>query len=110
MQRLESVSDAQVAEADIIATYAPETMDGHQLWGQEAIGHGRAPGAAAYREKTLKIELPTGDRSGLVALINRIEKIRGRLPQDVERLRTQIETERVLSAIVREVGAGVGVD
>ena len=89
----EFVSEAQVAEADIIGTYDPETMNGHQLWGQESVGHGRAPGAAAYREKTLSIELPTSDRGGLIALINRVEKIRGRLPQEVQRLRTQIETE-----------------
>ena len=93
MQRPESISDAQVAEAERIATFDPETMDGHDLWGQESIGHGRASSAAAYQENILKIVLPTNDRSGLVALINRIEKIRGRLPQDVERLRTQIETE-----------------
>lgn len=87
MRRLESISDAQTADADSIVAVDPATERNHQLWGQESLARARPRGAPPYPVNTLEIELPEKDHAGLVALIDRIERTRGRLPLGVSQLR-----------------------
>jgi len=90
MQKPESVSDSQIAEADFIATHDPDAEGGHQLWGHESLSHSRSPGAAPYAVKGLDIEVAKADHATLLDLINRVERIRGRVPQAVQRLREEL--------------------
>jgi len=90
MYTLESVSDAQIAEADVITAHNPDTSGRHQLCGQDSVSPSSAPGIAASEVKTLDIELPPSDNTALLGLINRVEKIRGRVPLDVQRLRDKL--------------------
>lgn len=74
------ISDDAIASADGILTFDPETGKGHTLWGQDCVARLCPPGRPAHRLKMVDVSLRMDDRTALLELLNRIERIRGRLP------------------------------
>ena len=86
-----SISDLELRQADAIHTfdpYDPHTA-GHQLWGHRS----QESQVQADSEHTiLEIELPSDDHVALLALIDRIERVKGELPPDVQVLRRNLSS------------------
>lgn len=91
--RPESISDEQIAKADIIVALDPKTQAETRLWGQESLPNVAAPGTPAHRIEVLEIELAESDHRGLLDLIHRVEAIRGHLPRDIQKLRVRLLAE-----------------
>jgi hypothetical protein len=83
------ISDEGLRAAEGIHTFDPADPNaaGHQLWGHRSK-ESQAP-AEGY-EKVVEIALPSDDHVALLALIARIERVKGRLPPDVEVLRRNL--------------------
>lgn len=90
MRKPQFISDRELAKAKIIATYDPVTAEGHKLWGQDSLARVTTPGAAASRVNNVNVEVETQDERLLLQLINRVERVRGRLPGDVQLLRQSL--------------------
>src|SRR5205823_1233636 len=84
------VSDADLREADAIHTVDPNDPHaaGHQLWGHRS----QESQVQNSGQKIIELELPSDDHVALLALIDRIERIKGRLPPDVEVLRRNLSS------------------
>jgi hypothetical protein len=85
-----AISDAALREADAIHTIDPQDRNaaGHQLWGHRS----QESQQTESDEKILEIELPSDDHVALLALIDRIERVKGQLPPDVEVLRRNLSS------------------
>lgn len=85
-----TITDAQLRAADAIHTIDPNDPNaaGHQLWGHRS----QRSQVAETDEKILEIALPSDDHVALLALIDRIERVKGRLPPDVEVLRKNLSS------------------
>ena len=89
MPAANSVSDAQLREADAIHTVDPQDPNaaGHQLWGHLSKKSQVQPDSD---QKILELRLLSDDHVALLALIDRIERVKGQLPPDVEVLRRNL--------------------
>ena len=85
------ISDARIRDADAIHTVDPHDRNaaGHQLWGHRSEQSVALPDSD---HKILEVELPSDDHVALLALIDHIERIKGRLPPDVEILRRNLSS------------------
>ena len=85
------ISEAEFATADAIHTIDPNDRNaaGHQLWGNRSK---ESQALTETDETILEIELPSDDHVGLLALIHRIERAKGRLPPDVDVLRRNLSS------------------
>jgi hypothetical protein len=85
------ISDADLRQADAIHTIDPNDPHaaGHQLWGHQSKKSQVEPDP---NQRILEIALPSDDHVALLALIDRIERIKGRLPPDVEVLRRNLSS------------------
>jgi hypothetical protein len=81
------ISDHELSEAEGIHTFDPTDPNaaGHQLWGNKT-----QESAAQINADSRIVEIPlsSDDHVALLALISRIEKVKGKLLPDVEVLRT----------------------
>jgi hypothetical protein len=91
MHTTATISDADIRDADAIHTVDPHDSNaaGHQLWGHQSEKSVALP---ASGQKLVEIELPSDDHVALLALIDRIERIKGKLPPDVEVLRRNLSS------------------
>jgi hypothetical protein len=87
MRAYQQITDAELRAADAIHTRDPADPNaaGHQLWGHQTAES--QPNADA---RIVEIALPSDDHAALLGLIDRIEKIKGRLPPDVAVLRKNL--------------------
>ena len=85
-----TITDAQLRAADAIHTIDPSDPNaaGHQLWGHRS----QRSQVAETDEKILEIALPSDDHVSLLSLIDRIERVKCRLPPDVEVLRKNLSS------------------
>jgi hypothetical protein len=85
------ISDHELREADGIHTFDPADPNaaGHQLWGNRTQKSAAPTNTDA---RIVEIPLPSDDHAALLALISRIEKLKGKLPPDVEVLRTNLSS------------------
>jgi hypothetical protein len=85
-----SVSDAELSLADAIHTIDPHDPNaaGHQLWGHRS----QESAQVQTDQRILEIELPSDDHVALLGLIDRIERVKGELPPDVEVLRRNLSS------------------
>jgi hypothetical protein len=83
------ISDSDLKHADGIHTIDPNDSNaaGHQLWGHRSQ---ESQAQTSNDGKVVEIALPSDDHVALLALINRIEKVKGRLPPDVNVLRRNL--------------------
>jgi hypothetical protein len=86
-----TISDAELGQADAIHTTDPHDPHaaGHQLWGHRSQ---QSQVQAQTDENVIEIELPSDDHVSLLALIDRIERVKGQLPPDVQVLRRSLST------------------
>lgn len=86
MIALSSLTDVELRDADGIHTVDPfdPNAAGHQLWGHRSQ-ESQTPADREHR--VVEIALPSDDHVALLALIDRIERVKGKLPPDVEVLR-----------------------
>lgn len=91
MPAVSSVSDAELEQAQAIHTVDPQDRNaaGHQLWGHRSE---KSQAGTENDEYVLEIALPSDDHVALLGLIDRIERIKGRLPPDVEVLRGNLSS------------------
>jgi hypothetical protein len=89
MAAITTISDAELKRADAIHTVDPQDPHaaGHQLWGHRSQQSQVEP---HVDEHIVEIELPSDDHVALLALIDRIERIKGKLPPDVNVLRRNL--------------------
>jgi hypothetical protein len=89
MRAVTALSDDEISEADAIHTADPHDPNaaGHQLWGHRSIA---SQAVLDSDEVVLEVGLPSDDHVALLALIDRIERVKGRLPPDVEVLRRNL--------------------
>jgi len=75
--------------ADGIHTVYPNDTQaaGHQLWGHHSE---ESQAQTSNHRKVVEIALPSDDQVALLALIARVEKVKGRLPPDIEVLRRNL--------------------
>jgi hypothetical protein len=90
MRTPEYVSDAEMAGADGILTFDPLTGTGHTVWGSDCVARGVAPGAPAHHVKLVNLEMAADDTAGLLKLLDRIQRVRGRLPRPMVELRAAL--------------------
>jgi len=85
------ISDDELKAADGIHTFDPADLNaaGHQLWGNRTQESDAQTNTDA---RIVELPLPSDDHVALLALISRIEKVKGRLPPDVEVLRKNLST------------------
>ena len=85
-----SISDTDLRQADAIHTFDPqdENAAGHQLWGHRS----QESQVQEVDRAILEIPLPSDDHVALLALIDRIERVKGQLPPDVEVLRKNLSS------------------
>jgi hypothetical protein len=87
MRSSQFIADSELAAADGILTWDEETFRGHTVWGSDTVARGRAPGAGPYELKMVHVLLAERDREGLGLLLDRVLRIRGRLPLPMRHLR-----------------------
>jgi hypothetical protein len=85
------ISDRELSEAEAIHTFDPADPNaaGHQLWGDRSQKSNADNDDDA---KIAEIPLASDDHVALLALISRIEKVKGQLPPDVEVLRRNLSS------------------
>jgi hypothetical protein len=90
MPAVTSISDTELRAADAIHTIDPQDRNaaGHQLWGNRS----KESQVQESDQKILEVKLPSDDHVALLALIDRIERVKGRLPPDVEVLRRNLSS------------------
>jgi hypothetical protein len=87
MRTAAAIADQEIRNAEGIHTVDPQDPNaaGHQLW-----GHRSKKSLATNDQNVLEIALPSDDHVALLALIARIEKLKGQLPPDVQVLRRNL--------------------
>jgi hypothetical protein len=90
MRPFSEITDGELRAAEGIHTRDPADPNaaGHQLWGGNQSAASQ-PNSDAY---VLEIALPSDDHQSLLALIARIEKVKGTLPPDVAVLRKNLSS------------------
>ena len=83
----EQLSDSALQTADSILTFDPETMKGHQLLSTGRVPFIIPPDQPTYVIKQLCVRLPLSDAAGLLALLDRIEVVAGKLCPASQKLR-----------------------
>ena len=73
-------TDAAIAIADGIMTLDPETANGETVWGSDRLASIRAPGTPPYQLNMLNLWIAQEDWQKLGQLLDRVLRIRGRLP------------------------------
>ena len=83
------VYDAELQGADAIHTVDPQDPDaaGHELWGHHSEKSQVQPDNS---QRIVEVPLPSDDHVALLALIDRIEVLKGSLPPDIEVLRRNL--------------------
>jgi len=91
MPSASTVSDQELLQADGIHTVDPADPHaaGHQLWGHESV---KSQAKTANDGFVVEIQLPSDDHVALLALIDRIERVKGKLPPDVVVLRHNLSS------------------
>jgi hypothetical protein len=91
MRTASSISDSELKVAEGIHTVDPQdpTAAGHQLWGHRSQ---KSQAQTGNDKKVIEIALPSDDHVALLALIARIEKVKGELPPDVVVLRRNLSS------------------
>jgi len=91
MQFASTISDQELRQADAIHTFDPadEQAAGHQLWGHESA---KSQAKTANDGQVVEIALSSDDHVALLALIDRIERLKGSLPPDVTVLRRNLSS------------------
>jgi len=91
MRTASIISDMELKAADGIHTLDPNDLHaaGHQLWGHRSE---ESQAQTSTDPKVVEIALPSDDHVALLALIGRVEKVKGRLPPDVEVLRRNLSS------------------
>jgi hypothetical protein len=86
-----TITDADIKDAAAIHTVDPRDPNaaGHQLWGHRSE---RSVAQQDNDHKILEIDLPSDDHVALLSLIDHIERVKGRLPPDVEVLRRNLSS------------------
>ena len=85
---IDSLSDSAIAEAKTVTLIDSNAPDYHQqLYGQDLVPPGRVPDKPARRVAVLEVEIDSTDESQIQYMIDRVESVKGRLPQEVLRLR-----------------------
>ena len=89
MRSASVIADEDIRAADGIHTVDPLDTNaaGHQLW-----GHRSQKSQSSEDKLVLEIALPSDDHVALLALIARIEKLKGQLPPDVEVLKRNLSS------------------
>jgi hypothetical protein len=91
MRTLSLVSDSELQDAEGIHTVDPNDSHaaGHQLWGHRS----EESQAQTSNDRTVvEIALPSDNHVALLALIERVERVKGRLPPEVEVLRRNLSS------------------
>jgi hypothetical protein len=86
-----SISDAELGQADAIHTYDPQDPNaaGHQLWGHRSQDSQVDDDGD---QSIVEVALPSDDHLALLTLIDRIERVKGTLPPDVQVLRRNLSS------------------
>jgi hypothetical protein len=90
MQTSDLITDDEIRAAVGIYTVDPSDLNaaGHHLWGDRSVASDPEP--ADIDPRLLEIGLPSDDHRALLALIDRIERVKGKLPPDVAVLRKNL--------------------
>jgi hypothetical protein len=91
MRTVDLVSDRDLKDADGIHTVDPHDANaaGHQLWGHRSQ---ESQAQTTNDRRVIEISLPSDDHVALLALTARVERVKGRLPPDVEVLRRNLSS------------------
>lgn len=90
MRRLDQISDDELKAADGIQAYDPVTMQMHSLWCEESNATEVFSKHPDRRLKMVDIRVHADDSAGLLAAIERVERLRGRLTTAAQQLRESL--------------------
>ena len=85
---IEQLSDSDIIEANVVTLVDPSSPTySKQLYGQDSVPPLSHPDAPARRVNVLEVEIDSSDDSQLQNMLDKVETVKGRLPQDALRLR-----------------------
>jgi hypothetical protein len=91
MQSPSEITDAELATATGIHTCDPgdPTAAGHQLWGHRSE---KSQAETGNDKLVVEVALASDDHVALLEFISRVERLKGRLPPDVQVLRRNLSS------------------